>query len=217
MSEREALKSLEQLLESFLKRAVTAKAERLSVLGGINNLDDIAKESDQSDQISQIGDWLAEHSNWLNDQTLRPADKRRIAGILEELRGNVPAESVTPESEKIDTEIERWSSHLVQSSGGLVLKRPPEQAADTHDTLAQFQTSLMKVSEMYRYMSASKSHLFSVLDETLKMAELQQNRDALVLSGFLLYYLRLGGYKVEPYVKRLKDAEKLMPRQVSHA
>ncbi len=217
MGEREALQSLEQLLESFLERAVAAKSERLSVLGGINNLDDIAKETNHDDQISQMGDWLAKHSNWLNDQTLRPADKRRIATILEELRGSVPAESVTPETEKLETEIERWSSHLVKSSGGLVLKRPPEKAAETQDTLAQFQATMMKMNELFKYMSASKPHLLSVLDEALKIAELQQNREALILSGFLLYYLRLGGYKVEPYVKRLKDAEKLIPRQVPNA
>jgi hypothetical protein len=183
----------------------------------MNMLDDIAKSSNQADQVSQIGDWLAQHSNWLNDQTLRPADKRRIATILEELRGNVPTETATPETEKIESEIDRWSSHLIQSSGGLVLKRPPEKAANPHDTLAQFQAMLDKISELYRYTANSRQHLFSVLDETLKQAELKQNREALILSGFLLYYLRLGGYKVEPYVKRLKDAEKLMPRQANHA
>lgn len=88
MSDRAALQSLEQLLESFLERAVAAKGERLSVLEGMNRLDDIAK-TDGINQLSSIGDWLAYHSGWLADQTLRPADKRRITEMLTELREGI--------------------------------------------------------------------------------------------------------------------------------
>ena len=48
----------------------------------------------------------------------------------------------------------------------------------------------------------------SVLDEALKSAELQKNKEALILSAFIIYYLKTGGYMVDPYVMRLKQAER---------
>ena len=43
MSQVEALKSLESLLENFLERVVKLKDNQLHVLGGINRLDNIAR------------------------------------------------------------------------------------------------------------------------------------------------------------------------------
>jgi hypothetical protein len=55
-----------------------------------------------------------------------------------------------------------------------------------------------------------RKHIMSALDDLLKSAYLQQNEQALLLSAFVIYYLRQKGYKVEPFVKRLKAAESLI-------
>jgi hypothetical protein len=49
----------------------------------------------------------------------------------------------------------------------------------------------------------------SVLGDALNSAVLQKNRQALLLSALIIYYLKQNGYMVEPFVKRLKEAEHL--------
>ena len=39
-------------------------------------------------------------------------------------------------------------------------------------------------------------------------SEKQNNKEALILSALIIYYLKLDSYKVSPYVQRLKAVEK---------
>ena len=66
-------------------------------------------------------------------------------------------------------------------------------------------------------LSVGKGHLLSVLDDALKKATLQDNEEALLLSAFMIYCLKQNGYKVEPYVKRLREAEGLQKGSVQGA
>ena len=106
---------MEIVLESFLERAVARKQDRLRVLDGINRLDDLARGMMAADTERQagltdrIGEWFAEHRNWVQDPQLRTAERNRIGRILGEIKESMEAKGhATPASEKIGSEIERW-------------------------------------------------------------------------------------------------------------
>ena len=210
MSRTETLKRLEQTLESFLDRAVFVKADRIRVLGGINRLDDIARKAVTGDDPTDLmGGWFAEHNRLLNSEALTTAEHNRISDILGEIRREIRVnDQSSPAVNKIASEIDKWRQ-LKPTGVKLVLKRGPEVAetAVEEPTIAKFHSELDKIVAMFADSSVGKKHLISVLDDTLKKATLQKSRDALILSGLLIYYLKLSGYKVDPFVKRLKDAE----------
>jgi len=76
-------------------------------------------------------------------------------------------------------------------------------------SIALFDNALERLSRLFRDHAGNKQHIMSVLDDTLKSAELQMSKEALILSAWIIYYLRQDGYKVKPFVKRLKRAEYL--------
>ena len=101
----------------------------------------------------------------------------------------------------------------------MVLTRGPEVAPGDFDgdTIALFSHRWERLTLLLADLSGGKEHLLSVLDDALKKATLQNNEEALLLSAFMIYYLKQNGYKVEPYVKRLKEAEGLRKGSVQGA
>lgn len=221
MSQTQVLKSLEGVLESFLEKVVTLKEERLQFLEGINRLDDIARSSEDGfDVTDKVGNWFADHSSWINEQVLRQGDVSRINGILNEIKNQInKTPDNSPASRKISSEINRWSdSGLTKQSPEkakpprqkIVLKRGSEDISVLNEpTLIDFSKTLMHCDIMLKRLSYKKLHILSVLDESLDKAKLQKDKQALILSAFIIYYLKQNAYKVEPYVKRLKEAERL--------
>ncbi|MBN1211101.1 MAG: hypothetical protein JXA92_00860 [candidate division Zixibacteria bacterium] len=233
MSRVEALKSLESLLENFLERAVRLKQNQLQNLSGINRLDDIARRMDIRDDFTEeIGNWFAEHNPWLEEDRFKPAETNRIQAILEQIRKKMSdSDLVSPEENKIRTEIDRWDRKISESRK-LVLKRgsetvrpyspakpdPSAQPGKTTEpekstepvaaSIARFDHIFTRLGAMFADLAVSRAHLLSVLDDSLKKAETQKNKEALILSALIIYYLKFDGYKISPYVKRLKEAEK---------
>jgi len=217
VSRLRTLKSLEVVLESFLDRAVALKEDRLRVLNGINRLDDIAREvRGNVDDADRIGGWFAAHNRWLDERALRPADRQRIDSILQHIRGELHlSDAASPATRKIATEIDRWtrpqSASPETGAPKLVLKRGTEQTpAEPGDSVGKFRQTLNRVSRLFDDASGNKAHLMSALDDALRSAYEQRNRDALLLSATIIYYLKQNGYKVEPFVARLKRAEQLL-------
>jgi actin-related protein len=217
LSRAETLHSLESLLEQFLQRAVALKEERLHVLDGINRLDDIARGANAgSDLTEEVGGWFAQHSTWLQSQTLRPADQHRIRDLLDSIKHELErSPDVSPAQVKIHREIDRWATGekpaepVVREK--IVLTRGPEgERKSDDDTIAMYDNELTRMQAIFRDMSANKTHIMTILDDALLSAKHQQSRDALLLSASIIYYLKLNRYKVDPYVKRLKEAEKLL-------
>lgn len=213
MSRTETLRSLETVLESFIDRAVSLKEDRLAVLDGINRLDDIARGFETGNDLTdEIGGWFAEHNRWLEEPGLRPSDQNRIGEILGAIRHEIGAvPDATPARNKIVREIDRWDEKI-ETRQKLVLKRGSEEtdpAIDKSDTILLFNNSLEHISALFADISQNKQHILSVLDDALNSASMQANRDALLLSAFIIYYLKLNRYLVDPYVKRLKEAESL--------
>ena len=96
----------------------------------------------------------------------------------------------------------------------VVLRRGPESLdeAGVHpsagDSIGLFGGTLEQISNIFRDLG-DRPHLMSILDDTLKSATVQRNREALLLSALIIYYLKQNGYMVQPFVKRLREAERL--------
>ena len=221
MTRIESLRSLENLLETFLEKSVALKENRLTVLEGMNRLDDIALHGQENAQIAgQVGDWLAEHVNWLNGSVIKPVDADRIKSIL----GNISEELTltdadSGETKKIKTEIDRWRNNLhaepiepaAPVGQKIVLRRGPE-SIEEKDNITSFTELFKSLLSRWESAASGRKHVLSALDDLLKSAYLQHNEEALLLSAFIIYYLRQKGYLVEPYVKRLKAAESLIKK-----
>ncbi len=218
MSRTDNLKAFEIVLESFLERAVAAKEKRLQVAQGINRLEQIdSRMTSGVDPVDRLGEWFADHNRWLEQENLKHSDIDRIGRILDNIRNELDLENdESPASRKISSEIDRWQLASPQSTQSLVLKRGPEAAAEG-DTVADFRKLIPNIGQLFEQYAVSKLHIMSVLDETLRTAELQKNKEALILSAFIIYYLKTGGYKVDPYVMRLKQAEKALEEDDSDA
>jgi hypothetical protein len=216
------LKSLEVVLESFLHRVVELKGEGLAVMESINRLDDIARqEPTQKDFSMEVGDWFAEHNDWLTEKTIRPEDASRISKILSQIKDGLrTSPEISQETEKISSEIERWQDTLTpgprkldSTLQKLVLRRGGETISEIEkDSILKFTEHFESMFERWKDVSGGKAHIMSALDDCLNSAYLQLNEEALFLSGFIIYYLRLKNYLVEPYVKRLKAAESLIKK-----
>jgi hypothetical protein len=216
LTHQDCLIKLRRSIESFLHRALQQKEQRLRVLDGINRLDDIAR-GDTGDRFGEaVGEWFARHNPRLDQGEFRPGDIDRIGGILKQIQEGLKDRESSPEMQKISSEIDRWDEAVGRSGRSITLKRGPEARAPQDDSIALFAGTLEKTTGLFGDLSAGRKHLLSVLDESLKAAQLQNNREALLLSAVIIYYLKSGGYKVEPYVKRLKEAERLQ-KEASHA
>lgn len=219
MTRSESLPELEHLLESFLQQVVSTKTDRLAVLSGINRLDDLARSVQRGDdRLEEVGGWFAEHANWLASPIVKEADKNRIQQILGEIKREIRVtDDSSPATAKISQEIDRWRTSEKKTAQPvptkITLKRGPEgrtrplDDADG-DSIVRFANKLRAIANLFSELRPGRDHLLTILDDSLKKAQLQQNPEALLLSGVMLYYLKQHGYLVEPYVRRLKEAEK---------
>ena len=224
MSSTASLQTLESVLEKFLERVVNLKEKKLSVLEGINSLDDISRMSEKGFDITDdIGGWFARHNRWLTERTLQDNELNRITNMLAQIKSELETDTEkSPAKRKIETEINRWNQTQPKTPQKMTLKRAPESTQNDSeeskaDTISLFIKKLSKLTAVFMDHTGSKQHILSVLDELLQSASTQTNKDALILSAFIIYYLKQNGYKVEPYVKKLKEAEALYKRGMFNA
>ncbi len=216
MTHVDSLRKLERTLESFLERAIRHKESRLNILDSINRLDEIARAEDAVQTVDAVGDWFARHNPQLNQGELRQSDINRIGEILCHIKTRLE-DRTTPETVKLRSEIDRWNQAAQKGRHTIIFKRGPEKAAVEDDSITLFTRVMARTSGLFLSKSKGCKHLISVLEQSLDIAESQKSREALLLSGFIIYYLKIGGYKVEPFVKRLKQAERIHKEPGSHA
>ncbi len=231
MSEFRTLKSLEGQLESLLERAIKLKQPRLKALTCLDELDDIARTLATGGQAAdELGAWFGRYYPAINGATddLRESDLRRIRTMMAELQPHlIRREHDSPAKRKLISEVAKWARPVVEphtetepttpSDGRrtIVLKRNAEHPIASRpetDLSPRFTETLERVTDLYRDLEGSRAHLLSVLDNALTKAMTQKHDDAILLAATIIYSLRMRGYKVEPYVARLKRAEELLGR-----
>jgi len=201
----ETLKKLESVLERFLAGVVEIETEQIEAFRGIDTLDDIAKDSFKGRFINnQLGNWFARYGRVVDGGRLKEDEVSTIANILSEIKSGL--DSSDPETKKLSDEIERWREKGVVPKRKLVLKMKGEGAEQ--NIAEKFVALLKQESEHLEFEQKGSAHLISILDDILKSAEAKEDRMFMHLAGSVIYYLKINGYKVGPFVRRLKEIEK---------
>jgi hypothetical protein len=216
LNRRDALESLEQLLESFLGRAVALKEKDSVSGGGQNRLGTAISTSRLAESpVNRLPKQETGLDQWLTETSMKSPDIDRISDILGGLQrqlGVTPPDSSAPPSTAAEEGQADVADMTKPAPRRIVLKGRAEIAVPGKgdgDTVVLFDNVLARMAALFKDFAGGKKHVLSVLDDTLNSATLQKNKETLLLSAIIIYYLRVEGYKVEPYVRRLKKAELL--------
>ncbi len=94
---------------------------------------------------------------------------------------------------------------------GLKLVRPPENPAGAEpvdrldiDAKQKFRQSLAYQEQMMDYLDDPRRHLFGIVSYLFGEIEKNADRRAEHMAASILYFLKIHGYKVEPYVEKLR-------------
>ena len=213
MSTLQTLRSFEVVLESFLVRAASSGNLRQEVARGLDQLSELARKAESgADVTTEVTAWLERGRDWLYEGRLAGADADQINTTLERISARLqkPTQRLAPADDaKLSRRIvlERGPESSDQSA-------PPATAAE--GGIGEFARQLERSRDAFDTLAKDQIHLLSVLDQALRLAESQRDREALLLSGFILYSLKLGGYKIGPYVERLRAAERQLKEAKDH-
>lgn len=221
MERVEHLRSYEVVLESFLERMVKSRQREIATLEAIEELDRISEMSLSGRNVGfEVNDWLSRRERLIGSKTLNQPQRELIAGMLLNMQERL-TDSDTSWREGID----RFAGRMVGKLSGatdsipeskkakgrtMVLKRGPERTPE--ELTGKFASSL---TEMVKYIEGNfkeSDHLLSRLDNILNSAAVRGDKRFLRMGAALIYFLKVEGYKVEPYVKKLREAEKIMKR-----
>ncbi len=204
MSRYQVLKKLESTLEGFLQEAV--RPEKVSIEGKrtIEALDEIAGQSLRGRYINnQLSGWFSQNSRLLESKSFSESDITKVANFLGSIKSGL--DNSDPESKELSEKIDDWRSRGVIPRRKLILKLKPKTG--DKNLLNEFMNLLVKESQYINSGEFDNMHLLSALDDILKSAELKNDNMYAHLAGSMIYYLKANGYKVEPFIKRLKDIE----------
>ena len=205
MNRLETLKNFEMTLERFLTSVGKLETEQISTLRSINVLDDIARDSLKGRYVNnRLGDWMAKNRLLVDEGRLKKSAISAVGNLLSEIRKGLDISD--PESKKLSEEIENWRAKGIVPGRKLVLARPPENP--DQDISLKFSKLFKQEADLLAFYFEKGDHILSILDDLLKSAEAKEDPMYMHLAGSIIYFLKGGGYKIEPYVKRLKAVEK---------
>lgn len=204
MSRLEALKTLESTLENFLTRVIEIQDPKINRLSSIDMLNEIARDSLRGRFINnRLGDWFADNRIILEKSEFAPDELTRVGNMLESIKKGL--DESEPASKKLADEIDSWKAKGVIPKRKLILKLKPETPGA--DLFSKFKAVL---SREFGHLDSGEfdgRHMLTVLDDVLKCADAKEDDFYLHLAASMIYYLKMKGYKVSPFVKRLRRIE----------
>lgn len=212
MNRLEVLKKLETTLEMFIAGVLESETTRIATHKSIDVLDDIARDSLRGRRVhARLGNWLARSDIASRKDRLAEPDITRIGNLFQEIQSGL--DRTDPEAKKLDDEIRGWRKSGVVPKRKLVVKmKSPVQSINTAENF----TELLKKENAYLTDESERNpHLLSILDDALKSAAAKEDKMYLHLAGAIVYYLKISGYKIGPYAKRLREIE-LARQDVEH-
>jgi hypothetical protein len=198
------LSRLEEMLTALIDRELDRRSEQIEYLIGLNRLDDLRiafeKGKDAGEDLERF---LTAHEEWMTEQTLTGREKNRIVDVLEEIHQHLKAENRQGQ-EKLTGSVKTWLHALRGGPRKLVLKAPAKQ-----ESLADgFITLLKEEIEEIQDVLSRNDHLLTALDDILLSAEAKTGTMYRHLAASIIYYLKMHGYKTEPYVDRLQKVSR---------
>lgn len=205
MSRLKTLKRLETTLEHLLTSVAHIDAEQFETLDSINSLDDIARDSLKGRYVNnRLSNWMANNRILVDEGRLKNTAISAVGNLLSDIKNGL--DTTDPESKKLFDEINSWFTKGVVPGRKVVLSRPPETSElDLTDKYLQL---LKNETEQINYHKERGDHILSMLDDILKSAEAKNDPIYLHMAGSIIYYLKNKGYKIKPYVRKLRFLEK---------
>jgi hypothetical protein len=207
LSRLKTLRRLESTLADFIRRAAVIELERMEISDSIERLDGLNRLSLRGEDINaSLGDWFSRSKPYLESDRFNPGAKVRIGNLLGEIRRGLDTDD--PEGKKLSDEINSWQAKGIVPRRKLVLSRGSEKSDS--DITGDFASIIEQQQKEFEYYRDNGSHLLTILNGVLKAAEAKNNKMYLHMAGSIIYYLRINGYKVDPYVRKLRALEKTM-------
>jgi len=200
MSDLATIERLESRLVQLVDGMLAQKSDQMEFLIGLNRLDDILIVLKHGKPVNNwVMLFLNEYSHWRDENGLNRAQKKRLGGFLADLHQNL-LDFGDADSLKLAEEIKDWLRSLGEGAFRLTLKRPKEQVS----LADRFRNLLRRESEELEMLLSRSDHLLTCLDDVLKSAEAKTDPMYRHLAASIIYFLKVEGYKVDPYVRRLR-------------
>lgn len=195
---------LESQLDALLVGLIDRRKDQVDFLIGLNRLDDILLEQQAGrDQTEQLGMFLGRYQNWLDSDKLKNGQRARVSTLLSEFLplyiGRDDLEGI-----KISDEIRQWLRVLGNGSIKLTVKSAVNQGSLSDN----YRALLKREHDEMEMLFERSDHLLGVLDDLLKSAEAKPDLMYQHMAASIIYYLRLDGYKIDPYIERLRKIKK---------
>ncbi|MEE9442821.1 MAG: hypothetical protein V3V99_09170 [candidate division Zixibacteria bacterium] len=180
---------------------ITQKSPQIDFLIGLNQLDDIYSECRRGTlNEEKLTRFLSEKKGWLETIQSLPSQQSQAARLLSGLYNELIYYD-DASYQKLAEELKIWIKSLGQGSFKLTLKKGEEKVPLTD----QYQLMLRReVLEMDNLIE-KHGHLLTCLNDIIKSAESKTDSVYLHMAASVIYFLQMEGYKVDPYVKKLKE------------
>ncbi|MCK5125576.1 MAG: hypothetical protein KAR42_04915 [candidate division Zixibacteria bacterium] len=200
MTNAQTLERLESRLTQLIDGMLARKGKQVGFLIGLNQLDDILVRHQRGMPITKdLALFIAEYRDIFIKSGLSVGQKKRLGEILSifyrDLIGNSDADS-----DKLSDEIKDWLKDLGDRSFSIILKGPEEKASLSD----RFYALLHRENRELNILLERNDHLLTCLDDLLKSADAKQDYMFEHMAATLIYFLQMEGYKVDPYVKKLR-------------
>lgn len=194
------LDRLEGRLDGLLEGLIARKKDQVDFLIGLNRLDDILLDQQAGiDQTEQLAMFLGRYRNWLEPEVLKKGQRTRVSNMLSVF---LPAYIGRDDADgrKVNDEIKEWLKVMGNGMMKLTIKSPVSQGS----LMDNYCALVKRENDEFQMLLERSDHLLGCLDDLLKSAEAKTDTMYQHMAASIIYYLRLEGYKIEPYIERLR-------------
>ncbi len=150
--------------------------------------------------------WIDTYTGLAESPTLSAKNRDRISQMILELSSRL-GDDAPREARELTAPSKPPFADAAESHPAprrIVLRKPAER---TPDMAGQFLNTLREAESFLVGNFAESEHILTRLESILSKAAIGRNANLLHLAGSIIYYLKIHGYKMDPYVQRLKEAE----------
>lgn len=200
MTDIKSIERLESRLKQLIEGTLEQKRDQISFLAALNRIDDMVVDFDRGESITaDLTTFLNDYRGSLKVESVTGSQRKRLLDFLSELMQRI-RQRQDGDSQKLADEIRQWLRDLGGGGFRITIKRPAEEVS----LAERFQALLRRETVEFDALLAQREHLLSCLDDALKSAETKTDRMYRHLAASMIFFLQMEGYKVEPYLERLR-------------
>ena len=183
-------------------------------------------------RLTELESWFKENEGLLSEKTLTKEMIQQLEECVEQIGAYSRGEFGFSDKQavlvnrKLAANVVRMANRFVGrltanpddkiSRPAINMIRPPEinsdnsesddNGTDKREILDQLKSSVAYQSKMMEYFQQTAQHPFTAVDNLLKALDKSPDIKANHLAASILYFMKLKGYKVGPYVERLRKS-----------